>query len=377
MKIQGKYNCAEIFNDSVEEKCMQQIYNLLNIPVFADSQISIMPDVHLGKGVVIGFTMQLNDFICPSVVGCDIGCGVLGFNLGKIEVDLKEFDSFVRGQIPSGKMVREKIEEKHLISIKKHLLPLIEKIDSKKEERFLKSIGTLGGGNHFIELNKDMEGNLWLVSHTGSRSLGLAVYNYYSRKSKKYVKEKFKGAGAYYGMEFLPMNGGGQEYLEDMHTAQEYAALNRFVISQILIEGFFKIRLNKCESIESVHNYINLNDRIIRKGAIAAHKGQKVIIPLNMRDGTAIGTGKGNPRWNYSACHGSGRRLSRIQAKKEISLNEFHQCMHGIYSTSIGIKTIDESPMAYKPSNEILTLVKEAVDIQHIMKPIYNFKDSQ
>jgi RNA-splicing ligase RtcB len=370
MKIQGKYNSAEIFTENVDSDTLAQIYNLLNNPSIANSKIAIMPDVHMGKGAVVGFTMTFNNYIIPNIIGVDIGCGIEAYKIGKVEVDLDRFDMFVKENIPSGRSVHSNI----LNSSSPELDRLIEKVAAEDYQRIISSIGTLGGGNHFLELDKDNELNIWLVVHSGSRNFGLKVCYYHQNKAKAYIKNKFKGAGAYHGMEFMPFEEGGAEYLEDMQIAQKYAFQNRTAMCRTIIEDFFNKVLTDCDHISSIHNYFNFKDKIIRKGAIAAPKDAKVIIPLNMRDGSIVAIGKGNPNWNFSAPHGAGRLLSRSESKELITMEEFQESMKGIFSSSIHSATIDESPMVYKPSDEIMNLIRDTVDIDFIMKPVYNFK---
>ena len=373
MKVQGKYNEAIIYTNEIDNAALTQIYGMLNIPAFADTQIRIMPDVHVGKGSVVGFTMTLNDFISPTLVGVDIGCGVNAYNLGKADPNLKEFDLFINSKIPSGRSTNLKRTEKYF-KTSDALLQLIEKVSVAQYDRILKSVGTLGGGNHFIELDKDTDGNLWLLIHSGSRYLGLAVYEYHQKIAKAYIKDSFQGAGAYHGFEFMPVKGVGEEYISDLKTTQEYASTNREVMAGIIIEEFFKLKMKNIEKILSTHNYVDFTDNVVRKGAIASRKDEPLVIPLNMRDGILICKGKSNSDWNYSAPHGAGRIFSRGQAKELISLSEYEESMKGIYSSSVNISTIDESPMAYKPKEMILNSVNETVDIVSIARPVYNFK---
>ncbi len=373
MIIQGKFNTAEIFTDNIDSKSISQIYNLLNNPAVEGSKIAIMPDVHLGKGAVVGLTMTFSKYIIPSIIGVDIGCGISAYKIGNTEIALKDFDSFVRNNIPTGRKGHF-AQRNDYFSVAPELVELIEKICPHEHHRVLQSIGTLGGGNHFLELERNDEGDIWLVVHSGSRNLGLQVCRYHQNKAKQSIKKEFHGAGAYHGMEYMTLEGGGDEYLHDMKIAQDYALLNRTVMCRIIIEEFFNKSLSECEHISSVHNYFNFQDNIIRKGAIAAPAGKKVIIPLNMRDGSVVATGKGNPQWNASAPHGAGRIMSRGDSKALISLQEYQESMRGIFSSCVNPSTIDESPMAYKPAEEITALIHESVDIDFTMKPIYNFK---
>lgn len=373
MKLQGKYNVAEIFTDNINEMAISQIYNLLNNPGLADTKIAIMPDVHVGKGSVVGFTMTFEKYILPWLIGVDIGCGMIAYKVGAVDVDFEAFDSFLKGAIPSGRNIRGSVSKKEFGDMTE-LTDLINKVCQNKHHSVLGSIGTLGGGNHFIELDKDFNGNIWVVVHSGSRGLGLDVCHYHQNKAKEYVKKEFKGAGAYHGMEFMPLEAGGEDYLQDMRITQKYADLNRREMCREIIEIFFGIRMSKCEVISSIHNYFNFEDKIIRKGAISAHEGERVIIPLNMRDGCIIATGKGNKSWNYSAPHGAGRLFSRGDAKGLLAVEDYAKEMEGIFSSCINSSTLDESPMAYKPAQEIVEAVTDTVDINFIMKPIYNFK---
>ncbi len=371
MELIGKYNNAHIFTEIIDGEAISQIYQLLNVPAFENSQIRIMPDVHFGSGAVVGFTMTLNEYVCPKVVGVDIGCGVSAYKVGKVDFSLPEFDDYLRTNIPAG---REVNPFRKVVEVSDELQKLIVKVGIKEYERIVKSIGTLGGGNHFIELAKDAENNVWLIIHSGSRYLGVLVCEYHTIKAREWLSKKFKGAGAYHRFEFMPIKDEGAEYIEDLKLTQQYASLNRQTMAQTLIEGFFATKLNKCEAIESVHNYIDFTDKVIRKGSISARKDKPVIIPLNMRDGSILAVGKGNSEWNLSAPHGAGRLLSRSDAKEVITIEEYRSAMNGIYSSCIDTSTIDESPMAYKPKDEIIDRIKDTVDIVSVIKPIYNYK---
>ena len=251
---------------------------------------------------------------------------------------------------------------------------MIQKVAPAEHRRILLTIGTLGGGNHFLELDRDTEGNVWLIIHSGSRNLGLQVCRYHQNAARRSIKETFQGAGAFHGMEYMPLKNGGEEYLKDMQIAQAYAEENRQTMAAIIIEGFFKKRPANCKHISSTHNYVNFEDIIIRKGAVSAHKDEMVIIPLNMRDGCLLAKGKGNEAWNCSAPHGAGRLLKRSETKELISLEDYQKSMRGICSSCIRQDTIDESPMAYKDATELLELIGETVEIVSEMKPVYSFK---
>lgn len=390
----------KIFTDNIEDKAKEQINELLQQEPFKDCKVRIMPDVHAGKGCVIGFTANLGDKVIPNLVGVDIGCGMLCVNLGKEKIDLERFDNVVKQSIPSGRNIRE-----HKIDELDDILNLYCYRELKEQRKFNRALGTLGGGNHFIELDKDDEGNVYLVIHTGSRNLGKQVAEYYQNlaiqlcsgkeemlKEKERIiieykeqgrKEEIQGAIKELYQRYkdntpdLPkdlcyLTGKYRDmYLHDMEICQRYASLNR---KNIALEILRKYMILAEEQFETIHNYINFEDNIIRKGSIRANKGEKVIIPINMRDGSIIAIGKGNEDWNNSAPHGAGRIMSRLKAKELINLDEFKKSMEGIYSTSVTENTLDEAPFVYKPMQEIIDNIKDTVDIVKIIKPIYNFK---
>ncbi len=376
MELIGRYNKAEIFTEIIDSESISQIYGMLNVPAFADSQIKIMPDVHYGKGCVVGFTMTLNEWVCPRIVGVDIGCGINAYKIGKIDFQCSDFDKFLRENIPSGRETHS-VKRDNYFSESPELSSLISKVGLKDYQRIVKSVGTLGGGNHFIELAKNEHDEIYLVIHSGSRYLGVLVCEFHINRAKEFLRQKFSGASAFNNFEFMPRENEGAEYVQDLKITQEYASTNRRVMAQILIEGFFNKKFSKCEVIESIHNYIDFKDKVVRKGATSARKGLAVIIPMNMRDGSIIATGLGNSEWNLSAPHGAGRLFGRGDAKKLISLQEFQESMEGIFSTCIDTSTIDESPMAYKPIDEIISRIKDSVEITNVIKPIYNYKASE
>jgi len=385
LTYRGKYNSANVMIDDVEQETVSQIYSFLNHPAFAKTYIAIMPDCHAGAGAVIGFTAKMNEYVIPNVVGVDIGCGVLAINLGYPNIDFAKLDTFIKENIPSGFSIRSyrqrlvtaiqseyQYPEDYVEDFKGEMYDLIEKTEQDVSKVF-GSIGTLGGGNHFIEIDLDNSyGTNWLLIHTGSRNFGLRIANYYQNKAKDLLKKMFVAADAYKGLEYLPLGMGAESYLDAMKVAQRYASMNRYAIADILLRGFFK--LPGIERIETVHNYINFEDKIIRKGAVSAQKGERLVIPFNMRDGVAVCTGKGNTKWNCSAPHGAGRILSRKKAKETLSIDEFTSEMEGIYTTTATQDTIDESPMAYKDMNTIVEAIGETVEIEFIMRPVYNFK---
>lgn len=385
----------QIFTENIEGKAQSQIYELLAQPAFKNAKVRIMPDVHAGAGCVIGFTANLGDKVIPNIVGVDIGCGMHVVELGNIDVDLEKLDVFIHENIPAGFAVNSKIQ--HPFDLTR--LYCYSKLENTN--RLALGIGSLGGGNHFIELDVDDSGNKYLVIHTGSRNLGKQVAGIYQNMAVDYcrnmgkplIQEKIEelkkqGRQLEIAKEIAKINNDlkqysvpkdlcylegefREQYLHDMKLCQEYAVYNRNSIAD-RIKKFLGVYKPKDEW-ECIHNYID-DENMVRKGAIAAHLGQRVIIPLNMRDGSIIGIGKGNPDWNESGPHGAGRILSRGEAKQVLSMDEFKESMDGIYTTTVNQSTIDESPMVYKPAEEIISAIKDTVDIEVIIKPIYNFK---
>ena len=384
----GKYNQANVMIDTLDQETISQIYSFLNHPAFAKTYIAIMPDAHKGSGSCIGYTAKMNDYIIPAVIGVDIGCGVLAVNLGAsfAKKDFEHLDHFIKTHIPSGfgtRSLSEKLPNKKTPTdvFDRQLLSSVRSIAGQTGQDAAKaigSIGTLGGGNHFIELDHDdATGDDWLVIHSGSRNFGLRVANYHQDRAKELIRKMFLGADAYKGLEYLPIELGGQEYLDDMQIAQEYALLNRRTMVELIVGWVFgDYRSHDLETVESIHNYISFEDNIIRKGAVSAHLDERLIIPFNMKDGVAICRGKGSKKWNYSAPHGAGRLLSRRQAKDTLDLEEFKESMKGIYTTTANASTLDEAPGAYKDMDIIVEAISETAEIELMMKPVYNFKDS-
>lgn len=411
---------VKIFTDNVEESALEQIKQLMSIDVFSSCKVRVMPDVHAGAGCVIGFTGDLGDKVIPNIVGVDIGCGILvqPFRCLK-EIDYHALNEYILKAIPSGRNYRS---DEYMSFLQKYMeryseaKSLIRQIrcyrELKEVKRLDKSIGTLGGGNHFIELDKDEQGMYYLVVHTGSRNLGKQVADIYQKLAVKCqsgwtemmeeqnrIIAEYKQSGrkdelqdvirklhnsfkmckpavptdlSYLEGEFR------EDYLHDMRLCQQWAAINRKLIVDLLLdflvkEGYADVPENP---FESVHNYIG-NDNIIRKGAISAYKSEKCIIPMNMRDGSLICIGKGNVDWNYSAPHGAGRVMSRAQAFKQISMDDFIQSMQDIYSETVSENTKDESPMVYKPMDEIIGNITETVDIINVIKPVFNYKAAE
>jgi len=379
MKVmKGKYNIAKIMIDDIDETTKEQIQGFLNHPAFKGKPIVIMPDCHAGMGSCIGFTMPLNDYVIPNIVGVDIGCGVLSCNIGHVDVDLKKLDEFIRNNIPHGFKVHDKPKYND-----NFLIPTMSRISDSIDsnyDRNCKSIGTLGGGNHFIELGIDEDDNKWLTVHTGSRKFGLDVANYHQQKAKDLFDTMFINKSDYNKLEFLPYDIGGFDYIKDMRVAQQFATVNRKMIMDTMLKYLLNMEIPiVLEDVESVHNFIDFKDKIIRKGAVSSYENKKLIIPFNMEDGLIIGVGKSNPDWNYSAPHGAGRVLSRKQAKLKLNLDDYKRSMDekGIYTTSLNKETLDEVKGAYKNKNLIINAIKETVDIKHFVKPLYNFKSKK
>ena len=401
--VKGEYSEAIIFTDDIEEEATEQIKELCSQPFAKGCKIRIMPDTHAGKSCVIGFTADLKDKVIPNIVGVDIGCGMLTISLGKEEIDLEKLDETIKKYVPSGMNVHEGRMVRYPELQNLYCYRMLK--NSKRIER---SIGTLGGGNHFIEIDKDKNDNKYLIIHSGSRNLGTQVAEYYQnlavdlcsgkedyfikrdelidtfkkegrrkeiQKELKKLKEKYDSVFPTYPKELCFLSGKyREEYLHDMNICQEYAVLNRNTIADIILKRMFNKSLSDYESFNTTHNYINFKDNIIRKGSVSAYKGEKLLIPINMRDGSLICIGKGNENWNYSAPHGAGRLMSRTKAKEVLNLEEFKDSMKGIYTSSVSENTLDEAPMVYKPMEKIINNIQETVEILEIIKPIYNFK---
>lgn len=398
----------KIFTENIEPEALNQVYTLIKQPAFADCKVRIMPDVHAGAGCVIGFTADLGEKVIPNIVGVDIGCGMLTVELGNIDLDLATVDQIIRAKVPSGRNVHE--GRPFAFDRLKELRCYRELKDTKRLER---SIGTLGGGNHFIEVDVDEDGTKYLIIHTGSRNLGKQVAEYYQNlaieimqgKDELYAKQEqliaeYKAQGRRKEIQkaikelhrkFNPnplnipkdlcyLTGKYREdYLHDMEICQHFASLNRYHIANTIIGDLFgaDIAYWKLPMFETIHNYIEFGTNMVRKGAISAKAGEPLLIPINMRDGCILGKGKGNEDWNCSAPHGAGRIMSRSKAKEVVSLKEFEDSMQGIFTTSVGQSTIDEAPMVYKPMAEIVENIADTVEIVKIIKPIYNFKASE
>lgn len=394
-ELQGKYGTAKVFTDVVEQSAIAQVISLLNQPYVEGSQVRMMPDIHAGAGCTIGTTMTIKDKVCPNLVGVDIGCGMETTRIRENHIDLQRLDEVIRAGIPSGFSIRT---EPHQFAQK---IDLSQLYCAKKADldRAYNSIGTLGGGNHFIEANQDDNGNIYIVVHSGSRHLGIEIASYYqdagykamtsySKEETKAIVDELKAAGrekeiqrtlqamkaknpsvpkdlAYVEGELF------EQYLHDMRIAQKFAELNRQAMMDTIIMA---MGLHVEEQFTTIHNYIDIENLILRKGAVSAQAGEKLLIPINMRDGSLLCTGKGNPDWNYSAPHGAGRLMSRSAAKEAFTVDEFKEQMAGIYTTSVGRSTLDECPMAYKGMADIVDNIGPTVTIDAVIKPIYNFK---
>lgn len=396
----------KIFATTIEQEAVSQVYRLAGQANFRDAKIRIMPDAHAGAGCTIGFTADLGDKVVPNLVGVDIGCGMLVANIGNIDLDLAKLDKVIRETIPSGcdvnikqgtRVYFEKMED---MVMYKHL---------RNMDHLQSSIGSLGGGNHFLEIDVDEDGNKYIVIHSGSRNLGQQVCKHYQKLAieqcnsyTKQIKEEIKSTIAqlkaegrqkessaaikaikekYNRIDKVPtdlcylVGDLRQDYLHDMKICQEFAWQNRLEMLRRILKGM-KIK-NVVEQWQTVHNYIDFTDNIIRKGAIRCNAGEKVIIPLNMRDGSIIAIGKGNTDWNNSGPHGAGRLMSRSAAKESLSMDDFRRSMEGIFTTCVNRGTIDESPMAYKNAQEIIDGIAPTADVVNIIKPIYNFKATE
>ncbi len=398
--IQGAHNSALCFTGTLEDTARAQIQSLCDTPAFAGCKIRIMPDVHAGMGCTIGTTMTIQDKIVPGMVGVDIGCGMETVRIAQQNIDFAKLDALIRRDIPSGRDIRDTPH------------PLHEEIDVDalrcarhvKTGRARRSIGTLGGGNHFIEVARDEEGQLYIVVHSGSRHLGFEVAAHYQNEgfqalcgharhqieetierlkqegNKKEIQKAIKALKKQRLPDNLPRDLAYVEgplfddYIHDMALVQRFAVLNRKAMMDIILTG---MGLDMLEEFTTIHNYIDLDTMVLRKGAVSAKKGEKLLIPINMRDGSLICVGKGNEEWNQSAPHGAGRLMSRRDAFNTLSLEEYKQQMAGIYTTSVSRDTLDEVPMAYKPMDDIVTEIAPTADIIAHIKPVYNYKAAE
>ena len=386
----------KVYAQTIEDEAVQQIKQMNESEAYKDCTVRIMPDCHAGAGCTIGTVIAIKDRIVPNTVGVDIGCGMLVTALGKQEVNLKSLDAAIKQEVPSGFMVHA-----HAVAhFTKELAEL--RCQNVLDMDFAnRSIGSLGGGNHFIELDEDSDGNKYLVIHSGSRNLGVRVCKHYQDIAINYCRRNFyneqeivkqlkaegrekeiqaalQAAKAQYpkvDKELAYLEGEDlKDYLHDMSICQRYASLNRKVMAFAICDT---LQLSIYNQFETIHNYIDVVHKILRKGAVSALNGEMLIIPMNMRDGSLICTGKGNIDWLYSAPHGAGRIMSRKKAKETLNVADFEQSMQGIYTTSVCAETLDEAPMVYKSMQEIIDCIKPTVDIVEIIKPVYNFKAKQ
>lgn len=401
IKIKGKVNTAICYATVVEDEALEQIRRMCDHEFTAGSKIRIMPDVHAGKGCTIGTTMTITDKAVPNIVGVDIGCGMYTVELGNVDIDFEKVDAAAH-YIPSGRDVWEGRMERFSLTGLRCYRSL------KQAKRLERSLGTLGGGNHFIEIDVNSDGAKYLVIHSGSRNLGKQVAelyqtlaidlhagkaDYFDRRSEliQTYKEQGRRAEIQAALKAMEREFTAKEptipadlcylygiyledYLHDVGICQQFAKRSRERMAEIILE---KTGMSAISSFHTVHNYIDTKEMILRKGSIAAHDGELVLIPINMRDGSVLARGKGNPEWNFSAPHGAGRLMSRTKARETLDLDAYKKTMEGIYTTSVNESTIDEAPMAYKSLEDIIDVIKESVDVIEILKPIYNFKASE
>lgn len=401
LKITGRYNTAIVYTDLIDSTAQEQLKTLCDQPFIENCSIRIMPDVHAGTGCVIGFTADLGELVIPSIVGVDIGCGMLTVELGTAPINCQKLDKVIRRFVPAGQAVHKipavDFPELSQLLCYKSLVNL---------ERMENSLGTLGGGNHFIEVDVDDEGNHYLVIHTGSRYLGKQVAEYYrelawdtlfgkinEEEQRRAMIARYKAEGRTSELEqalknfqmelqenVLPkslcyLTGENRAaYLHDMKICQEYAAVNRATIAGLILQNLLGVTLNDLPHFETIHNYIDHESNIIRKGAVSAKLGEQLLIPINMRDGSLLCVGKGNPDWNCSAPHGAGRLYSRGAAREKFSVEAFRESMTSIYTTSVAESTLDECPMAYKPMESIVENIAPTAEIIKVIRPVYNFK---
>ena len=399
IEINGKFNNAKCFTNNLETTAHEQIQAVCDQQAFAGSKIRIMPDVHAGKGCTIGTTMTIIDKVVPGMVGVDIGCGMETVRIAERDVDFDKLDKIIRKNIPCGREVR-----KHLHKLNDEIdLTQLRCAQDIKIDRARHSIGTLGGGNHFIEVDKDEDGNVYLVVHSGSRHLGTEVAEFYQNEGRKAMwggakyqiqvlisKLKEEGRFSEIQTEIEKLKAEHQinvpkdlayvegklfeDYIHDMKIVQKFATLNRKAMTDVIMVG---MRYTKVEEFTTIHNYIDTDAMILRKGSVSAKKGEKLLIPINMRDGSLVCIGKGNEDWNFSAPHGAGRLMSRSAAFEHLTMEEYQKEMQGIYSTCVNTATLDESPMAYKSMDEIVEQIQPTAEIVARIKPVYNFKASE
>lgn len=368
LEVKGKYNTAICYTPQLEKVSEGQIRAVCDMECFTGSKIRIMPDVHAGRGCTIGTTMTITDKVVPGMVGVDIGCGMETVKLAESDIGFEKLDQVIRENIPSGRDIRK---TQH---------PLNDEIDLERLccaehvnlERARRSIGTLGSGNHFIEIDKNDKGELFLVIHSGSRHLGTEVAKYYQEEGFKALC----GSARYQLPKPLAYVEGVlfEQYIHDMRIVQKFAMLNRKAMTDVILT---EMGLTRLEEFTTIHNYIDTDNMILRKGAVSAQKGEMLLIPINMRDGSLVCIGKGNADWNCSAPHGAGRLFSRKDALENLSMEEYSREMEGIFTTCINRRTLDEAPMAYKSMGEIVEQIGPTAEIIDHIKPVYNFKAAE
>ena len=394
LTINGKHNAAIVFTDNIENTAHEQLEAVCNAPYLADCKVRVMPDVHAGKGCTIGTTMTIHGKVVPNMVGVDIGCGMYTVKLEDKSIDFNELDATIRKHIPSGRAVRSDVHQfAEQVDLNKLQMASMCDID-----RAYRSIGSLGGGNHFIEVDKDNDGHLYLVIHSGSRHLGVQVADYYqdaaycgkkkqninaviaelkAQGRHKEISETVKKLKVDLTESEIPRDMAYvsgllfDDYIHDMRITQHFAMLNRKAMADEIIRN---MRLTVADEFTTIHNYIDTDAMILRKGAVSAREGEQLLIPINMRDGSLLCVGKGNPDWNQSAPHGAGRLMSRKKAKEKLDLGDYRDAMSGIFSTCINNGTLDEAPMAYKSMDAILKHIAPTVNVVKVIKPVFNFK---
>lgn len=359
--ITGEYNTAVVYADVLDNGAEGLLRALCGSPVSEGSVIRVMPDVHAGKGCAVGTTMTISDWVAPGLVGVDIGCGMTVLQVRGKRLELQKLDKLIHEAVPTGRHIRA---TPHHFTANAGLdgLRCLRHI---RVERALCSVGTLGGGNHFIELDRAEDGSLWLIIHSGSRGLGAEVAAYYQKEAYRQCPERTPFELAYVTSKLM------EDYLHDLQIAQAFAELNRQTIAHEIVKG---MKWTVEDHFSTVHNYIDLEERILRKGAVSAKMGERLIIPMNMRDGCLLCRGKGNTDWNQSAPHGAGRLMSRADARQSLTLSQYKKEMQGIYTTCINRETLDESPMAYKPMEQILSQIGPTVEVLDRLRPMYNLK---
>lgn len=367
-ELKGKYASAKVFTDVVDSSAISQVLALLNQPYAEGARVRMMPDIHAGAGCTIGTTMTIGDKICPNLVGVDIGCGMEITRIKEPHIEPQKLDKVIRSRVYTGRSIRIEFH-RFAKSIDLSELYCAKKVSIN---RAYNSIGTLGGGNHFIEANRDDSGNIYIVVHSGSHHLGLEIANFYQEEAYHFLTSHSKEEKSSVPKTLAYVEGSlFDQYIHDMKIAQQFAELNRQAIMDTIIKemGFHVV-----EQFTTIHNYIDTDHMILRKGSVSAQKGERLLIPINMRDGSLLCTSKGNEDWNFSAPHGAGRLMSRGTAKETFTVSEFKKQMEGIYTTSVGRSTLDECPMAYKGMADIVDNIGPTVSVDAVIKPIYNFK---